>query len=155
MQSVSRCAVIRFKPNVYRTSVGYVRGFHKTSRNQHGGHSHGSPVFEQNEQARKACEKITKVGMITNGVLMIGKAAAGVFGGSHALIADAAHSLSDFGSDLVTLYVVNQVRKPHTPLYPYGLVNIYSNFLSTRKLNCNLFVFLLKKVLDDMKLLVL
>ena len=77
-------------------------------------------MLEKNEEARKACEDVTKFGMWVNGFLMISKGAAGIYGNSQALIADAAHSLSDFTSDIVTLYIVKHVRKPHTQAYPYG-----------------------------------
>ena len=96
-----------------------VRFFRCSNERRHGGHSH-SPIMEKNEKAREACERVTKLGMWTNGILMVGKGLAGFYGNSHALIADAAHSLSDFASDVVTLYIVKQVRRPHTSKYPYG-----------------------------------
>ena len=76
--------------------------------------------MEKNEKAREACEQVTKQGMWTNAALVLGKGAAGIYGNSQALIADAVHSLSDFASDIVTLYIVKQVRRPHTKAYPYG-----------------------------------
>lgn len=93
--------------------------FHTSKLVYHGGHSH-SPFLEKNKQAKEACEKVTILGMWTNGLLMVGKGLAGFYCNSQALIADALHSFSDFASDLVTLHVVKKVRKPHTSKYPYG-----------------------------------
>lgn len=48
------------------------------------------------------------------------KYAAGVLSGSSVLIADAAHSLSDLLSDVVTLFVVDSARLPPDDDHPYG-----------------------------------
>jgi divalent metal cation (Fe/Co/Zn/Cd) transporter len=36
------------------------------------------------------------------------------------MVADAAHSLSDLVSDVLTLFAVKLARLPKTPLFPYG-----------------------------------
>lgn len=89
----------------------------------HGNHHdpHNKLTFlEKNEQARETCERVTKWGMGSNIFLVISKGIAGVLGNSSAMVADAVHSLSDLASDIVTLVIVKQVRKPYSSKYPYG-----------------------------------
>jgi hypothetical protein len=52
--------------------------------------------------------------------LAVGKAAGGYFGNSQAMIADAAHSLSDLITDAVTLWSHRLAREPWSERHPYG-----------------------------------
>ena len=65
-------------------------------------------------------EGVTLGGGLLNLVLVLIKLAAGVLGGSAALVADAVHSLSDLASDLVVLFGYRVGRAPEDELHPYG-----------------------------------
>ncbi|KAE8912533.1 hypothetical protein PF005_g13539 [Phytophthora fragariae] len=64
--------------------------------------------------------KITRVGMYVNVAMAASKGAVGLAIHSSALVADAAHSLSDLLSDVVTLWSVKVARLPPDPKHPYG-----------------------------------
>ncbi|POM70121.1 Cation Diffusion Facilitator (CDF) Family, partial [Phytophthora palmivora] len=64
--------------------------------------------------------KITRAGMYVNVAMAATKGAVGLAIHSSALIADAAHSLSDLLSDVVTLWSVKVARLPPDPKHPYG-----------------------------------
>ncbi|KAG8722186.1 hypothetical protein FRC08_005935 [Ceratobasidium sp. 394] len=63
---------------------------------------------------------ITLIGLASNVVLSGAKGIAGVYLNSAALVADAAHSLSDLLGDFVTLACRRISRRPPTDAYPYG-----------------------------------
>ena len=64
--------------------------------------------------------KITHLSIWTNVVLTGLKLAAGVFGRSQALIADAIHSLSDFATDIAVLIGLRFTSKPKDSDHAYG-----------------------------------
>ena len=63
---------------------------------------------------------MTLIGSIVNMVLLIFKFAAGIFGHSAAMIADAVHSLSDFVTDIIVLVFVHISNKPKDKSHDYG-----------------------------------
>eukprot|EP00501_MAST-03F_sp_TOSAG23-6_P000383 GSMAST32.ASY1.ANO1.394.1 assembled CDS len=63
---------------------------------------------------------ITKVGAVVNVGLAGSKGAIGYLTGSTALLADAAHSLSDLFSDALTVFAVRLSRTPADEDHPYG-----------------------------------
>lgn len=65
-------------------------------------------------------EKVTWIGVAANAILSVVKLAAGIFGKSDALIADAVHSLSDLFTDFVVLVSLKISRRPVDELRPYG-----------------------------------
>ncbi len=69
---------------------------------------------------QKEIYKITIVGSITNFMLLIFKFTAGILGNSAAMIADAVHSLSDFGTDIIVLLFVRISGKPQDKDHDYG-----------------------------------
>ena len=71
------------------------------------------------DRARRAT-RVALVGMACNIFLALAKLAAGLFGRSSALIADAVHSLSDLGTDVVALVGVRISRRPADDGHPYG-----------------------------------
>lgn len=74
-----------------------------------------------NETTReKKIYKVTIIGSIVNFILLIFKFLAGIFGHSSAMIADAAHSLSDFFSDIVVILFVRISAKPQDNTHDYG-----------------------------------
>ena len=64
--------------------------------------------------------RVTIWGGIINVVLLVVKFAAGIFGHSAAMIADAVHSLTDFATDVVVLIFVHLGNKPADRDHDYG-----------------------------------
>ena len=60
------------------------------------------------------------VGSAVNAILLAFKFVAGIVGHSSAMIADAAHSLSDFVTDLIVLVFVKVSHKPQDKSHDYG-----------------------------------
>lgn len=64
--------------------------------------------------------RTTLMGSMVNVVLLVFKFAAGIIGGSAAMIADAVHSLSDFLTDIVVIAFVRISAKPEDEDHDYG-----------------------------------
>lgn len=71
-------------------------------------------------QREKEIYKVTLVGGAVNVVLLLFKFVAGIIGHSSAMIADAAHSLSDFVTDIIVLVFVKISHKPQDKSHDYG-----------------------------------
>ncbi len=63
---------------------------------------------------------VTGKGMLTNGMLLVVKLAAGFAGKSNAMIADGFHSLSDFITDFLVLWGFRETEKPADHCHDYG-----------------------------------
>jgi cation diffusion facilitator family transporter len=63
---------------------------------------------------------VTWVGALVNAVLIVLKFAAGIFGHSHALIADAVHSVSDLFTDVIVLIGLRMGRKGPDERHHFG-----------------------------------
>lgn len=72
------------------------------------------------ESREKEIYKVTLVGGAVNLILLVFKFIAGIVGHSAAMIADAAHSLSDFVTDIVVLVFVKISSKPKDKSHDYG-----------------------------------
>ena len=68
----------------------------------------------------KEIYKVTLVGSAVNAILLAFKFVAGIVGHSSAMIADAAHSLSDFVTDIIVLVFVKVSSKPQDKSHDYG-----------------------------------
>ncbi|MBN1997095.1 cation transporter [candidate division KSB1 bacterium] len=68
----------------------------------------------------KQVKKVTWVGMIINIFLSALKFIVGFMGNSHAVIADAVHSLSDMSTDIIVLFGVKYWTAPADEDHPYG-----------------------------------
>ncbi|MDD5070269.1 MAG: cation diffusion facilitator family transporter [Candidatus Omnitrophica bacterium] len=68
----------------------------------------------------KQANKVTWIGFSVNVILTLFKLAAGIFGKSTAMVADAFHSLSDFITDIVVLLGFKFVDKPKDKSHNYG-----------------------------------
>ena len=77
---------------------------------------------ESSDKAVKsaASAKVIRHGIWANFLLVIGKAVAGLIGNSSALLADAAHSLSDFITDFAVLIGIHFGNKPEDESHNYG-----------------------------------
>lgn len=64
--------------------------------------------------------KVTLVGSLVNFALTLFKLCAGVLGHSSAMLADAAHSLSDFASDMIIFLCVRISGRPEDADHAYG-----------------------------------
>lgn len=64
--------------------------------------------------------RVTLVGFAVNLLLSLAKLAAGIFGRSSAMVADAVHSISDFATDCVVLFFVRLSAKPKDEGHDYG-----------------------------------
>jgi cation diffusion facilitator family transporter len=71
------------------------------------------------EQMRQV-RSVTIAGMAVNLFLVLVKFAAGILGGSQAIIADAVHSLSDMTTDLAVIFGVHFWSQPPDQSHPYG-----------------------------------
>lgn len=72
-----------------------------------------------NLEMREA-RRITVVGMVVNVLLSILKFILGIAGHSQAVVADAVHSLSDMGTDLLVLFGIKFWSAPADKQHPYG-----------------------------------
>jgi cation diffusion facilitator family transporter len=72
----------------------------------------------------RAGQRITWTGVMANAVLIVLKFAAGIFGHSQALIADAIHTISDFFTDAVVLVGLSMGRKPPDADHHFGHARI-------------------------------
>ncbi len=64
--------------------------------------------------------RVTFVGFVVNLVLAAGKLAAGIFGRSGAMVADAVHSFSDLATDVVVIAFAKISAKPKDDGHDYG-----------------------------------
>ena len=76
-------------------------------------------MMKQDERV-KAINRVTWAGSLVNLILVVCKFAAGIWGHSSAMIADAVHSLSDFATDIVVLLFVHISSKPQDKGHDYG-----------------------------------
>lgn len=68
----------------------------------------------------KEIYRVTIAGSIVNAVLLVFKFAAGIWGHSAAMPADAVHSLSDFVTDVIVILFVRISNKPQDKGHDYG-----------------------------------
>jgi cation diffusion facilitator family transporter len=78
------------------------------------------PMSTSKTQATGAGTSVTLIGVAANAVLIAFKLAGGLLGQSQALIADAAHSVSDLFSDVVVLVGLKAGRKAADQDHPFG-----------------------------------
>ncbi len=81
-------------------------------------------MSELREKAVTAGNSVTLLGVIVNIFLVLLKFSAGVFGHSHALIADAVHSMSDLFTDAIVLFGLRLGRKAPDSNHQFGHARI-------------------------------
>ena len=79
---------------------------------------------ESNSTSASTGSKVTLVGVLVNTLLILLKFAAGIFGSSQALIADAVHSISDLFTDTVVLIGIRISQKPPDKTHHFGHARI-------------------------------
>lgn len=95
------------------------------------GHSHGPGHHHDNTyltstNKRDAGVRITRIGLVANLCMAIGKFVGGYVFHSQSLIADAYHALTDLVSDFLTLGTVAWSLKPPSERFPNGYGKIES-----------------------------
>lgn len=100
---------------------------HHAHSHSHGHHGHDHGSAEEADALLAALKgkgdrgsNITLAGLVSNVGLCGAKGVAGVYLNSAALLADAAHSLSDMFADLVTLFCWKMSQKPPSASHPLG-----------------------------------
>jgi cation diffusion facilitator family transporter len=64
--------------------------------------------------------KVTLIGSVIDLLLGVGKICVGLFAGSHALVADGVHSLSDLATDFLVLFAAKHAHRAADAEHPYG-----------------------------------
>jgi len=73
-----------------------------------------------NAEGFRIAEKYAKIGVVSNVVLTLMKAVAGVLGGSQAMIAEAMHSAADFIATVIVYISLKIAKKPADKNHPFG-----------------------------------
>ncbi|OKL59710.1 hypothetical protein UA08_05144 [Talaromyces atroroseus] len=89
-------------------------------------HHHHDNVYLTSSNKKDAGVRITRIGLLVNLSMAIGKFIGGYFFHSQALIADAYHALTDMVSDFMTLSTVAWSLKPPTERFPNGYGKVES-----------------------------
>ena len=99
---------------------------HSHSHGGHHHHHHGSNVYLTSTNKHDAGVRITRIGLVANLTMAIGKFVGGYMFHSQALIADAYHALTDLVSDFLTLGTVAFSLKPPSERFPNGYGKVES-----------------------------
>lgn len=75
---------------------------------------------EPDQNRNRRIYRVTLVGFMVNLLLSAGKLVAGILGHSGAMVADAVHSLSDVGTDVVVIGFIAISAKPRDVSHDYG-----------------------------------
>ncbi|XP_024017715.1 metal tolerance protein 2 isoform X3 [Morus notabilis] len=89
-------------------------------RRWHLGHSHNGGHEDRRRVSGKESEKIFRLGLASDVVLAVGKALTGYVSGSTAIVADAAHSVSDVVLSGIALLSFKVANTPKDKEHPYG-----------------------------------
>jgi Predicted Co/Zn/Cd cation transporters len=93
----------------------------------HGHHHHHDNTYLTSTNKHDAGVRITRIGLVANLCMAIGKFIGGYMFHSQSLIADAYHALTDLVSDFLTLGTVALVpRNPRSERFPNGYGKIES-----------------------------
>ena len=81
-------------------------------------------IIDSKNESAYAGRSVTLVGALANGLLILLKFTAGIFGQSQALIADAVHSISDLITDVVVLIGIKMGQKAPDDKHHFGHARI-------------------------------
>jgi len=77
-------------------------------------------MIDSTTESARAGRSVTLIGALANGLLILLKFTAGLFGQSQALIADAVHSISDLFTDVVVLLGIKMGRRVPDAKHQFG-----------------------------------
>ncbi|KAL5612830.1 uncharacterized protein BROUX77_002986 [Berkeleyomyces rouxiae] len=101
-----------------------------TQTRTHGGHHHHhhhhDNIYLTSKNKNDAGVRITRIGLLSNLGMAIAKGIGGYAFNSHAMVADAYHSVTDLASDILTLATVSWSLKEPTHEYPTGFGKVES-----------------------------
>lgn len=89
-------------------------------------HHHHDNSYLVSSNKNDAGVRITRIGLYANLGMALAKGLGGYFFNSQSMIADAWHSLTDLGSDILTLATVSWSLKPPTTQFPAGFGKVES-----------------------------
>jgi divalent metal cation (Fe/Co/Zn/Cd) transporter len=92
----------------------------------HHHHHHHDNIYLTSTNKNDAAVRITRIGLFCNFGMFAAKLAGGMAFHSQAMVADAWHSFSDLGSDLLTWLTVSSSLKPPNETYPLGFGKVES-----------------------------
>ena len=100
----------------------------QTQSRAHAGHHHHhhDNIYLTSKNKNDAAVRITRIGLFCNFGMFIVKLAGGIAFHSQAMVADAWHSFSDLGSDLLTWLTVSSSLRPPNAQYPLGFGKVES-----------------------------
>ncbi|KAJ5698306.1 Cation efflux protein [Penicillium macrosclerotiorum] len=99
---------------------------HSHGHGHHHHHHHHDNVYLTSTNKNDAGVRITRIGLVANLAMAIGKFIGGYVFHSQALIADAYHALTDLVSDFLTLGTVAWSLKPPSERFPNGYGKVES-----------------------------
>lgn len=116
----------RLAPSGSSVSVIQARlhGDHAHSHHHH--HHHHDKAYLTSSDKNDPGVRITRIGLLTNLGMAIGKGIGGYVFHSQALVADAYHALTDLVSDFMTLATVSLALKPPSEQFPNGYGKVES-----------------------------
>lgn len=82
--------------------------------------SHNPLPSDSSKLAVATIKRVTWIGFWVNAVLMVLKLVCGWLGHSDALVADGVHSMSDFATDFIILFLIGIAYKSADTRHPYG-----------------------------------
>ncbi|PHH52953.1 Mitochondrial metal transporter 2 [Ceratocystis fimbriata CBS 114723] len=92
----------------------------------HHHHHHHDNIYLTSKDKNDAGVRITRIGLLSNLGMAIAKGIGGYAFNSHAMVADAYHSVTDLASDILTLATVSWSLKEPTHDYPTGFGKVES-----------------------------
>ncbi|KAL8349630.1 hypothetical protein RB598_005143 [Gaeumannomyces tritici] len=99
---------------------------HAGHGHHHHHHHHHDNVYLTSRNKNDAGVRITRIGLASNLGMAIAKGAGGYMFNSQAMVADAWHSLSDLGSDILTLTTITWSLRPPSDRFPTGFGKVES-----------------------------
>jgi len=114
--------------------AGHGHGGHSHGGHSHGGHSHGGHGDHGHAHFDPSSmnERRVQIALALTAGFMVVEAAGGVISGSLALLADAAHMLTDTGALALTWFTLRLARRPADPkrTFGYGRAEIIAAFVN-------------------------
>ncbi|KAK7277719.1 hypothetical protein RJT34_22734 [Clitoria ternatea] len=123
---ITRLSSSKFRPppsepqNLYPSEPFHQNPAFKISKRWHLGHSHHHDHDDGHRLHQKEGENIFRLGLAADIGLAAGKAFTGYLSGSTAIIADAAHSVSDVVLSGIALLSFKVAKAPRDKEHPYG-----------------------------------